>query len=219
MAREQLVQKMRDEKIIAIVRGVAARDMLAVAEALLAGGISLLEITFDQKSDEGRAETLRSLAVLKEKMDGRISLGAGTVMTVGQVEDARRCGVEYIISPNVDSAVIARTRELDMVSMPGALTPSEIAAAHNAGADIVKLFPAGLWGAGYIKAVRGPLAHIPLAAVGGVEPGNVGEFFRAGACCVGVGGNLVSVKEVAAGNFQALTAVAAAFRKELNHIS
>ena len=219
MAREQLVQKMRDEKIIAIVRGVAARDMLAVAEALLAGGISLLEITFDQKSAEGLAETLRSLTVLKEKMDGRISLGAGTVMTVGQVEDARRCGVEYIISPNVDNAVIARTRELDMVSIPGALTPSEIAAAHNVGADIVKLFPAGLWGAGYIKAVRGPLAHIPLAAVGGVEPGNVGEFFRAGVCCVGVGGNLVSVKEVAAGNFQALTAVAAAFREELNHIS
>ena len=219
MTREQLIQKMRDEKIIAIIRGVAARDMLAVAEALLAGGISLLEITFDQKSAEGRAETLRSLTVLKEKMDGRISLGAGTVMTVGQVEDARRCGVEYIISPNVDNAVIARTRELDMVSIPGALTPSEIAAAHNVGADIVKLFPAGLWGAGYIKAVRGPLAHIPLAAVGGVEPGNVGEFFRAGVCCVGVGGNLVNVKEVAAGNFQALTAVAAAFREELNHIS
>ncbi len=96
-----------------------------------------------------------------------------------------------VISPNVDYGVIRRTRQLGMVSMPGALTPTEIVAAHGAGADIVKLFPAGTLGVSYIKAVRGPLAYIDMSAVGGVKPENVAEFLDAGVCGFGVGGQLV----------------------------
>lgn len=210
-----ILQEILDGKIIAIIRGVPASDMPAVAEALLAGGVSLMEITFDQSAPGGIVETIRSLAVLKERMDQRIRLGAGTVLTAEQVAEAQRNGAEYIISPNVDPEVIAKAKELGLLAMPGALTPSEIAAAYKMGADIVKLFPAGLWGAEYIRAVRAPLAHIPMAAVGGVEPENVVSFFKAGVCCVGVGSNLVGAKKVAAGDFASITRVAKAFRANL----
>jgi 2-dehydro-3-deoxyphosphogluconate aldolase/(4S)-4-hydroxy-2-oxoglutarate aldolase len=100
-----------------------------------------------------------------------------------------------------------------MVSMPGAFTPTEIVAAHRAGADIVKIFPATVGGVDYIKAVRGPLAHIPLAAVGGVEPGNAADFLKAGAMCLGVGSNLVNAKKVAAGDFESVTRVAREFAR------
>lgn len=206
-----LLRKIAEEKIIAIVRGVSSRDMPSVAEALLAGGVSMMEITFDHAGRDGVAETLRSLSLLRERFAGRIALGAGTVMTPDEVAEAARCGAGYIISPNVDAAVIAKTRELGLLSMPGALTPTEVASARAFGADIVKLFPAGLWGPDYVKAVRGPLGHIPMAAVGGVEPGNLKAFLNAGVCCAGIGGNLVSAQKVAAGDFAAITAAAKAF--------
>ena len=213
--RKHLLDEIRERKIIAIVRGVASKNMAAVAEALLAGGVSMMEITFDQSSADGVAETLRSLALLRDGFGDRIGLGAGTVMTPEQAEGAFANGARYIISPNVDEAVIAKTKELGLVSMPGALTPTEVAAAHRMGGDIIKVFPAGLWGAEYVKAIRGPLSHIPLAAVGGVDPDNLASFLAAGACCVGVGGNLVNAKKAAVGDFAAITAAAQAFRRSL----
>ena len=107
--------------------------------------------------------------------------------------------------------MIRRTRQLGMVSMPGALTPTEIVAAHGAGADIVKLFPAGTLGVSYIKAVRGPLAYIDMSAVGGVKPENVAEFLDAGVCGFGVGGQLVLPDAVKTGDFAAIQARAKAF--------
>ena len=103
-------------------------------------------------------------------------IGAGTVMTAEQVQAAKGAGASFIISPNVSRAVIEKTVALDMVSMPGAMTPTEIADAHDYGADLVKVFPASILGAAYVKAVRAPLEHIPLIAVGGIDSGNVAEF-------------------------------------------
>lgn len=203
--RNRLLDEMYEKKIIAIVRGVPSSAMPDVAEAALAGGVSMLEITFDHTSGDGAAETLRSLELLAGKLAGRLSLGAGTVLTPAEVDEAHKCGAGYIISPNVDPAVIARTRELGLVSMPGAFTPTEVVAAHTAGADVVKLFPAVIGGPDYIKAVRGPLAHIPLAAVGGVDADNLADFFKAGVVCVGIGGNLVNAKKVAAGDLASIT--------------
>lgn len=208
--RQSIMQEMIERKIVAIVRGVPAKCMPKVAEALLAGGVSMLEITFDHAGKDGIAETLRSLAILKEKMGDRIRLGAGTVLAAAEVVEASRQGAEYIISPNVDESVIAKTKELGLLSMPGALTPSEVAAAHKMGGDIVKVFPAGTWGVEYIKAIRGPLGHIPMAAVGGVAPDNIASFFGAGVCCAGIGNNLVNAKKVADGDFHSITRVAKA---------
>lgn len=210
-----IMQEVLDKKIIAIVRGVSSRDILPVAQALLDGGVSMMEITFDQTSAAGCAETLSSLEAVKTKFAGVMRIGAGTVLTAQQVADAQARGAEYIISPNVDAEVIAKTKELGLLSMPGALTPSEVAAAHKMGGDIIKLFPAGSWETDYIKALRAPLAHIPLAAVGGVTPDNILDFLAAGACCVGIGGNLVSATRVAQGGFAAITATARQFVEKI----
>ena len=132
------------------------------------GGIHCIEVTFDQTSNETIAQTKQSIAAIKEQLGDRVYVGAGTVMTVEQVHMAVEAGAEYIISPNVNEAVIRETKKLDKVSIPGAMTPTEAAAAYEYGADIVKMFPAGILGPAYIKAVKAPLKHIPMTAVGGV---------------------------------------------------
>lgn len=213
--KNERLRGMLDKKIIAIIRGVPSKDILSVARALLDGGISAMEITYDQSSEAGIRETLASLSLLKEKYADEVAIGAGTVLTEQQVVDAHERGAGYIISPNVDEAVIARTRGLDMISIPGALTPSEVAAAHRMGGDIVKLFPAGLWGTEYIKAIRAPLSHIPMAAVGGVSPDNIADFFKAGVCSAGIGGNLVNAAKVREGDFGYITEMAKRFREKL----
>jgi 2-dehydro-3-deoxyphosphogluconate aldolase/(4S)-4-hydroxy-2-oxoglutarate aldolase len=204
MMKNGLLRLILDKKIIAIIRGVPSKDMLSVAQALLDGGISAMEITFDQSSEAGIRETLTSLALVKGKLADKAAIGAGTVLTTEQVTEAHARGAEFIISPNVDEFVIAKTRELGMISIPGALTPSEVLAAHKMGGHIIKLFPAGLWGTEYIKAIRVPLPHIPMAAVGGVNPDNITDFFKAGLCCAGIGGNLVNAAKIREGDFESV---------------
>jgi len=194
-----------NDKIIAIVRSVPCSAILETAYALLAGGINMMEVTFNQSSEEGVYETANSLRLLNESLSSEILLGAGTVLTAEQVKVAKNCGARYIISPNVDVDVIQKTKELGMVSIPGAFTPTEVVAAYNAGADIVKLFPAGLLGTAYIKAVLGPLSHIPVSAVGGIDETNISDFFKAGVCCVGIGSNLVNSQIILTGNFEKIT--------------
>ena len=203
-----VLQQIQEKKIIAIIRGVSSKDILETAKALIAGGIRLMEITFDHTSEAGMRNTLECFDTLTRELEGEILMGAGTVMSVEEVELACAQGAKYIISPNVDEAVIRRTKELGLVSKPGALTPSEEVQAKNYGADIVKLFPAGDLGIGYIKSVRAPLAHISMAAVGGVNENNIGDFAKVGVDGFGIGSNLVSAKVVAAGDFARITETA-----------
>lgn len=211
----RILQEIKKRKIVAIVRGVSLQQILKTAEALEAGGIKCLEIAINQASGETIQETFDSIKILKETLGSRIFLGAGTVLTVKQVDMAAEAGAEYIISPNVDEQVIRHTKAIGKGSIPGAFTPSEAIAAYNSGADIVKLFPAGLLGPDYIKAVRGPLGYIPFMAVGGVDTENAAQFLKVGACGVGVGGNLVSLNAIAAGDFAQLTKTAKAYLKSL----
>ena len=131
------------------------------------------------------------IAALRDAFGDSLLVGCGTAMTCEEVDAAVGAGAGMVVSPHADPAVIAHTRALGAVSLPGALTPTEIAAAHRAGADFVKLFPAGEMGLGYVRAVRAPLAHIPLFAVGGVQPQDVAAFLDAGVAGFGVGGPLV----------------------------
>lgn len=211
--RDRILEEIKDKKIIAIIRGVSSANMEKTIRALLDGGICLAEITFDHRSKEGRAETLRSLELIRDKFQGQIFLGAGTVLSPRDVEDAKRAGAEYIISPNVDEKVIYKTREMEMVSMPGAFTPSEVVNAYEAGADVVKLYPAALMGIPYIKALRAPLAHIPMSAVGGVTPDSVPDFLKAGVSCFGIGGNLVDAEKIGKGEFASITETAGLFSR------
>lgn len=208
--RESIIELIEKEKIIAIVRGAEPEQCKAVAQALYAGGIRLMEITYDQKRPESWQATANAIGALAREYEGRMFVGAGTVTCTQLVELTARAGGAFIISPDTDVDVIKKTRELGLVSMPGALTPSEIKTAHNAGADFVKLFPAGSLGAGYLKAVKAPLSHIKLMAVGGVNEENAAEFLKAGAAGLGVGGNLAKKAWIEAGEYDRLTAAAKA---------
>ena len=208
--RESIIDLIGKEKIIAIVRGAEPEQCEAVAKALYAGGIRLMEITYDQRRPESWQATANAIGALAREYEGRMFVGAGTVTSPELVELTAKAGGAFIISPDTDVAVIKKTRELGLVSMPGAMTPSEIKTAHNAGADFVKLFPVGSLGAGYLKAVKAPLSHIKIMAVGGVNEENAAEFLKAGAAGLGVGGNLAKKAWIEAGEYDRLTAAAKA---------
>ncbi len=215
---KEVLNKILEGKIVAIVRGIPSDEVVGLADALVKGGISCIEVTFDQSSQEKAQDTLKAISNIRQALGDQVCVGAGTVMTVEQVEAAAAAGAEYMISPNTNAAVIKRTKELDKVSIPGAMTPSEVAEAYELGADIVKMFPAGVLGCAYIKAVKAPLKHIPVTAVGGVNPGNCADFIRAGAVGVGVGGNLVSPQLVKEGRFDEITAIAKSYTDALKNV-
>lgn len=208
--REQVIQKIKEEKLIAIVRGVRPDLCLKVAEALYDGGVRVLEIPYDQRDSGSWIRSAETIQALSEAFEGRMIIGAGTVTCVELVEMTYRHKGRFIISPDTDIDVIRRTRELNMVSVPGAMTPTEIKQAYLAGADFVKLFPAGSLGAGYLKAVKAPLNHIPILAVGGISERNVQEYLAAGAEGFGIGGNLAKKAWIDAGEFDKLTEAASA---------
>ena len=208
--REEVIERVSREKIIAIVRGVGSEQCMNVANALYGGGVRLMEITYDQSSPGSWAATAEAIGDIARAFEGRMLVGAGTVTETALVGLTRDAGGLFIISPDTNTDVIKRTRELGLVSMPGALTPSEIMTAHRAGADFVKLFPAADMGPGYLKAVRAPLNHIKLMAVGGINEKNAGDFLAAGAAGVGVGGNLANRAWIEAGEFGKITAAASA---------
>lgn len=211
MKREEVIQKILDEKIIAIIRGINPEQAVLSAHALCEGGISLVEVTFNQAKPESFGETADAIRGIKERLGDRVLVGAGTVTSVELVELAAQAGASYIISPDTDAAVIRRTRELGLVSLPGAYTPTEAKQAHNAGADFVKLFPCIGDAQAYLKAIRAPLSHIRFLAVGGVTADNAKSFLQAGAVGLGVGSSLVNPKWAAAGEYFKITEEAKRF--------
>lgn len=213
--RQKIIDRVLKSKIIVIVRGVYGYDCLSLARTLYDGGIELMEVTFDQSSEENRKMTVDTIALLNRELGDKMAIGAGTVTTTAMAEEAALAGAKFIVSPNTDSEVIKKTVELGMVSMPGALTPTEIMIAHNAGADFVKLFPVTSLGPAYVKAVRAPLNHVKLLAVGGVNEKNAAEFIAAGVVGIGVGGNLVNREWIKNGEFDKITALASEFVKQL----
>lgn len=216
MKKEAVIQKVLDKKIIAIIRGMEPEVCLKLAEAYYAGGIELIEVTFNQAKPEEFQKTTDAIRAIREKFEGKVMVGAGTVLTQEQLRMAAQAGAQYIISPNCDVEIIKKTVELGLVSMPGVMTPSEAVAAYQAGASFVKVFPIGDLGASYLKAMRAPLSHIPFLAVGGVNPDNVAEFMRAGAVGAGVGGNLINKDWIAAGEYDRITETAAALVRNAN---
>lgn len=215
LSHDEVLAMIQRERIVAILRGVPMSRLDGVVSALLRGGVRVLEFTFDHRTESDVEENAGKIRRAVERYGDRAVVGCGTALTVREVEAAYDAGAGLVISPDVNLDVIRRTRELGMVSMPGALTPTEIVTAYDAGADIVKLFPAGELGVGYIKAVRGPLCHIPMSAVGGVKPENVREFLDAGVCGFGVGGQLVLSSAVRSGDDAAIEARAREFTQAI----
>lgn len=206
--RSRVIEAIEREKIIVIVRGVAADKLIPLAEAMYEGGIRLLEVTYSADGSVSDEETAKNIEMLSKHFEGRMYIGAGTVITEKQVELTKKAGGKFIISPDTYENVIRKTRELDMVSMPGALTPTEIQKAHRCGADFVKLFPITNLGTEYVKAVKAPLSHIKFLAVGGINENNMSDYLKAGVCGFGIGSNIVNKKFIDSGDYASITQLA-----------
>lgn len=208
MMKDNVIREIEKNKLIAIIRGVPREKLLPLAEALYSGGVRLLEVTYSANGSVSDGDTAESVAELVKAFDGRMLIGSGTVLTPEQVRLTKAAGGCFIISPNADKEVIAETASLGMVSIPGALTPTEIVDAHKAGADFVKLFPITSLGTSYVKAVKAPLSHIKLLAVGGIDENNMSDYLRAGVCGFGVGSNITDKKMIAESDWQGIIALA-----------
>lgn len=206
--RQEMIQTVEREKLIAIIRGADREQCMRVAEALYEGGIRLMEITYNQSDPASFRNTADTIAQLVKQFEGRMLIGAGTVTTPELAEMTAAAGGRFIISPDTNETVIRRTRELGLVSIPGAMTPTEVMQAHNAGADFVKLFPAGLMGSAYFKALCAPISHVKMLAVGGINDRNIGDFLRAGAVGAGISGDLANRAWIEKGEYFKITETA-----------
>ncbi len=214
-----ILDRVMQEKIIAIIRGVKKEQIQSTVLAIKKGGINCLEVTLDHSSTDSAYETYEMIALLRKEYGDSLCIGAGTVLSVEEVVCCADAGAGYIISPNINDDVIKKTKEMGLISIPGALTPSEIVQAHEAGADIVKIFPAGILGVEYIKAVRSPLKHIAMSAVGNITPENCRDFLKEGCSCIGVGGKLVNCEAIRNGDFDVITDCAREYVKAVKIVN
>lgn len=203
--KNEIIKCITDSRVIVIVRKLKNEYLLPAAEAMYRGGIRLVEITFDPAGKFTEENTLQQIKLLRSHFGSDLYVGAGTVLSPGQVEAAHSAGASFIISPNTNPAVITAANELGMVSIPGAMTPTEIQFAHTSGADFVKIFPAAELGIDYLRAVSAPLNHIKMIAVGGIDERNIKGFYEAGAVAVGAGSCIIRKDAIADGEFNEIT--------------
>ncbi len=202
MSRETDLQRVLAGGLVAVVRAPDASHLVDVIAALAEGGVGVAEVTL---TVPGALDVLKAA---KAQLGDRVLLGAGTVLDPETARAAILAGAEFIVSPTLNFDVIRLCKRYDILVFPGAFTPTEILAAWEAGADVVKVFPADVLGPAYFKAMRGPLPQIRLMPTGGVDLNTAGEFLRAGACCLGVGSQLVDPKAVARQDFEYLRGLA-----------
>lgn len=199
---ERALQTLLDTKIVAIVRSPSGTELVQVARALLEGGIRAIEITF---TVPGAAKVLEQIT---EELGQEIVLGAGTVLDAETARLAILAGAEFIVAPNTNAAVIRVCRRYSRLAIPGALTPTEVVRAWELGADIVKVFPAEIGGPAYLRALKAPLPQVQLMPTGGVNLQTAADFLKAGACCLGIGAQLVEPRAIAERNFSRITELA-----------
>ncbi len=195
MTRKEIVQQVEKHKVVAVLRFPDPEHFAPIYEALLEGGIKVLEITMTVPN------ALKLIRKATDKAPPDVTVGAGSVINRESVQRTVDAGAEFIVSPIVKQEVIEEAGKLEKPVMPGAFTPTEIQWAWEAGADIVKVFPADIVGMPFFKAVKAPLPHLKLMPTGGVSLTNAKQWIAAGASAVGVGSALVDNKAVAEGNF------------------
>jgi len=198
MNKAKISVRLNEAKLLGIIRVQASKELVQIAQALQRGGLKCIEITMTTPC------ALRAIEETAVKLDG-VFIGAGTVLDAPTARQAILAGAEFLVTPTVKLDVIQMARRYGVVVIAGAMTPTEILTAWEAGADMVKVFPANVLGPGYLKAVHGPLPQIPLVPTGGITAENAGEFIKAGAAVVCAGGWLVDKKAVAEGRYEVLT--------------
>ena len=198
----------RENRVIAIIRGFEPELCLKLAEAYVKGGIRTVEVTYVQTDRALWKKTTDAISAISSRFGGEICVGAGTVLTSEQLKMTQDAGGRFMVSPNSNADLIRECVSRDMAAIPGALTPTEAVTAWDAGASFVKIFPAGNFGPGYLKALKAPLKHIPMLAVGGINPDNIADFIKAGAVGAGVSGVLQNKAWMDAGEWGKIADVA-----------
>jgi len=205
MSRETTLKRILDCGVVAVVRADSGALLAKVVKALAEGGVTAAEITFTVP------DAIEVIKQVRKEVGDLVCLGAGTVLDPETARAAILAGAEYLVAPTVNLEVIKLCRRYSIPIMPGAFTPTEVVAAWEAGADVVKIFPADVGGPSYLKALRGPLPQIRMMPTGGVDLTTAEAFLKAGACCLGAGSSLVDSKAVATGDFARLTELASQF--------
>lgn len=196
----ELLDMLHEHKIVAILRGIEAQHADRTAQAIIDGGVRLLEVTMNTDGATAIIDQWRS-----KFGGGEARIGAGTVLDVEMAREAVAAGAQFLISPNLDEEVVAYGAERGISVWPGCMTPTEIVRAWKAGAEAVKIFPMASLGVKYLAEIRAPLNNIPMLATGGVDLDNIGDYFRAGACGVGMGSKLVNLDWIRAGEYDRVT--------------
>lgn len=198
-------------RLIVILRGVPLEKIERVGEALWRGGVKAAEVTFSADKSTSDEQTAEKIRLLNKNFGTEMVVGAGTVLSPEQVDIAAEAGAKLIVSPDVNTEVIGRTKELGLVSVPGAFTATEAMTAHRAGADVIKLFPVGCVTPEYLSALAAPLSHLKFFAVGGVTEQNLPDYLNAGAAGAGISSGIVSKAAVANDDYAGIERKARAF--------
>lgn len=201
------LQRVLDCGIVAVVRSNDSSQLVEVCKALVDGGVDVAEITFTVPN------ALEVLAAVRKALGDRLLLGAGTVLDTETARAAILAGAEYLVSPTLNLEVIKLAKRYGKMVMPGVYTPTEALTAWEAGADILKVFPAEMVGPGFFKAMKGPLPQLRLMPTGGVDLNTASSFLEAGAVCLGIGSQLIESKAVSQGDFGRITSLARQYRE------
>ena len=204
-----------EKKVILVCRGIPEDEIVNVAEALYDGGISFMEIPFNQADPDSFVDTARKIKKVRAALGNRMHVGAGIVITMEQFEIAKEAGAEIIVSPTMEEDVIKATKEAGLISMPGCATPSEMTKAYKLGADLVKLFPSNIVNLKVIKEIRVPLSHIPLVCFGGVSADNVTEILGMGVVGVGMASSILDKEALKNKDYAKITALAKAVTDQI----
>jgi len=211
MKRTEALERILESGVVAVVRFHDPEPLVEALSALAEGGITVAEVTLTVP------HALEVIRTARQRLGERVLLGAGTVLDPEAAGAALLAGAEFIVAPTVNVEVIRLCRRYDKVVMPGAFTPTEILTAWEAGADIVKVFPAHVLGPEFFRALRGPFPHIRLMPTGGVDLRTLGDYLAAGAACVGVGSQLLEPAVLAMRQWDCLTALARQYVHAVQH--
>lgn len=212
MRRSDVFGLIKDTGIVAILRGIEEDKSIHTVEALCKAGVKVIEVTFNTPGAD------KIILSILRRFKGEIIIGAGTVTNPASAVRAIECGAEFVLAPNTDAEVISTVKRYGKTMVPGAFTATEVLKCYDFGADIVKIFPVSSVGPKYIRDLRGPYDYIDMMPVGGIDVNNVGEFIRAGAIAVGVGGSLIKKDLLANENYKAIEELAKKYMDEIKKV-
>lgn len=210
MNKMEMLEKVKQLGLLAVIRGPSPDLTVKMVEALVAGGVLGIEITYSTPNAE---EVVQTLA---KRFGDSIVLGMGTLTKPEQAQSAKNAGAHFLVSPICEPNLVKAMVDSGLLTMAGALTPTEVFQAYSLGVDVIKIFPGSLGGPAYIKALKGPFPYIPMMPTGGVNAGNVAEWFATGVVAVGAGSELCPAQLAKDGKFEEITKLAAAFVQVVN---